>query len=176
MRTNLLCPFLIGLIVFFASGCSAAHETQPSKSEMESLISTLQGLNLGTSTKYVAAFRDLDGNGSLDAIVYLVGPSVCGSGGCNTVVLSYNHVWSKVSTIHLTRPPIRILGKKYHGWNSISVNVSGGGILHPYSAELNFDGKSYPSNPTMPPATRIIEPKGDIVISSLRGAKNLYSH
>lgn len=176
MRTSLLCPFLIGLIVFSASGCSAAHETQPPQSEMESLISTLQRLNLGASTKYVAAFRDLDGNGSLDAIVYLVGPSVCGSGGCNTVVLSYNHGWSKVSTIHLTRLPIRVVDKKYHGWYSISVNVSGGGILHPYSAELNFDGKSYPSNPTMPPAVRINEPTGEIVISSLRGAKSLYSH
>ncbi len=176
MRTSLLCTFLVGLIAFLASGCSAAHETKPSKNEMESLVSTLQGLNLGTSTKYVVAFRDLDGNGSVDAIVYLVGPNVCGSGGCNTIVLSYNNGWSKVSTIRLTRPPIMILNKKYHGWHSISVNVSGGGILHSYSAELNFDGKSYPSNPTMPPAVRINEPKGEIVISSLQGAKNLYSH
>lgn len=176
MRTSLLCLFWVGLIAFLASGCSAAHGIKPSKNEMESLVLTLQGLNLGASTKYVAAFHDLDGNGSVDAIVYLVGPSVCGSGGCNTIVLSYNHGWSKVSTIHLTRPPIMILDKKYHGWHSISVNVSGGGILHPYSAELNFDGRSFPSNPTMPPAIRINEPKGDIAISSLRGARNIYSH
>lgn len=132
---------------------------------------------IDTSAKYVAAFAHLNDTTKLYAIVYLMGEDWCGSGGCQTLVFKRNGTsWEIVSRTLITRPPIIILDKKCHGWHSISVNVSGGGILRSYSAELNFDGKSYPINPTMPPAVRINEPKGDIVISSLRGAKNLYSH
>lgn len=132
---------------------------------------------IDTSTKYVAAFTHLNDTTNIYAIVYLMGEDWCGSGGCQTLVFKRNGTnWEIVSRTLITRPPIIILDKKCHGWHSISVKVSGGGILHPYSAELNFNGKSYPINPTMPPAVRVNEPKGDIVISSLQGAKNLYSH
>lgn len=132
---------------------------------------------IDTSTKYIAAFVHLNDTANIYAIVYLMGEDWCGSGGCQTLVFKrHGSTWEMVSRTLITRPPIIILDKKSHGWHSISVNVSGGGILHPYSAELNFDGKAYPSNPAMLPAVRINEPKGDIVISSLRGARNLYSH
>ena len=132
---------------------------------------------IDTSTKYIAAFVHLNDTTNIYAVVYLMGGYWCGSGGCQTLVFKRDgSTWKVISRILITRPPIIILDKKCHGWHSIGVNVSGGGILHPYSAELNFDGKSYPINPTMPPAVRINEPKGDMVISSLRGAGNLYSH
>lgn len=167
---------LFSFFAWFSSSCSLAHEMRPSGIEVESLKAQLQKLNLGTSTKYTVAFYNLNHAGNLEAIVYLLGPTVCGSGGCNTVVLSYNHKWSVVSTIHLTRLPIKVMAETYNGWHSIGVNVFGGGVLHPYVAQLNFDGKSYPENPTMPPAVRVNESEGKVIISSLSRATDLYHH
>lgn len=52
----------------------------------------------------------------------------------------------------VTRLPIRVLSTKSNGWHDITVTVAGGGILIGYEAELSFDGKTYPSNPSVPPA------------------------
>lgn len=38
-----------------------------------------------------------------------------------------------------------------HGWRNLVVGIGGGG-LPAGNAEFEFDGKTYPSNPTVPPA------------------------
>ena len=57
-----------------------------------------------------------------------------------------------VTKIRITRPPIRVLATSSHGWHDIGVWVQGGGIQRGYEAKLQFDGKTYPSNPSSPPA------------------------
>jgi hypothetical protein len=57
-----------------------------------------------------------------------------------------------VTETTITRPPIRVLATKSNGWHDISVLVAGGGIQPGYEAELSFDGKTYPSNPSVLPA------------------------
>jgi hypothetical protein len=127
------------------------------------------------TTKYIAAFRDLNGDGKPEAIVYLESPDYCGSGGCNTLILTNkNGTWKVMSSILITRPPIRVLPNTSHGWHSIGVFVVGGGILDGYEAELDFNGKKYPLNPTVPPAKPLKSPAGDIVIKSIQDAKPLY--
>lgn len=54
-----------------------------------------------------------------------------------------------------TRLPIRLLTTTTNGWQDLAVSVSGGGIRPGYEVKLAFDGKKYPSNPTIAPAKRI---------------------
>lgn len=142
----------------------------------ESLKRFLQALDNDKTTRYVAAFRDIDGDGTPEAIFYLVGSSWCGSGGCNTLILTRDAgSWRIVTDITITRLPIRLLTDTSHGWRSISVWVQGGGIQPGHEAVLRFDGTSYPRNPTVPPARQSEgTPAGEVVITSTGDATPLY--
>jgi hypothetical protein len=136
-----------------------------------SLKSFLQAYLSGdrdTATRYHWAFFDLNGDGKDEAVVYLVGPTWCGTGGCHTLVLRQQGASFQVVTkTSVTRLPIRVLETKSHGWRDLSVGVSGVGIPPGYGAALSFDGKSYPTNPSVAPARRLeSNAKGKILIDS----------
>lgn len=120
---------------------------------------------LGTSM-YKRADADLNGDGRKESFIYLTDPDYCGSGGCTLVIVSPRGSQLRVvlrSTV--TRLPIRLLATSSHGWRDIGVIVQGGGIIRPYEARLQFDGRRYPSNPTMPPAIPLRRPSGNLLIS-----------
>jgi hypothetical protein len=128
------------------------------------------------TTQYVSTFVDLNDDGTQEAIVYLTSDGWCGSGGCTTLIVAPEGSSYKVITkITITRPPIRVLTTKSTGWHDIAVGVHGGGIMHAYEAELSFDGKTYPSNPSMPPARRLLEKvAGEVAVSATEKATPLY--
>ncbi len=132
--------------------------------------------NSDKTTQYFSAFVDLNGDGTPEAIVYLTGQSWCGSGGCRTLILARNRSsWRIVTHITITRPPIRVLSNASNGWRNIGVWVVGGGIQPGYEAELRFDGKTYPSNPSMPPARRLAgKATGKVVVRSSQSGTPLY--
>ena len=104
------------------------------------------------TAKYDVAFVDLNGDGSREAVVYLEGRYLCGSGGCHTLVFrSDRSSYRLVSDIPITWPPIRVLEGTTNGWRDLRVWVRGGG-LDAHEAVLPFDGTTYPKNPSMPPA------------------------
>lgn len=121
--------------------------------------------------RFVVGFADLNGDGKPEAIVHLTSSDWCGSGGCTTLVLLRDaDLWRLVTKIPITRPPIRVLTTKSNGWCSIAVWVQGGGIQPGYEAELRFDGKSYPTNPSIAPARRLVEDvTGEVLIASSDG-------
>jgi hypothetical protein len=130
-------------------------------------------------TLYSAAFVDLKDDGTREVIVYVTGRAWCGSGGCITLVLApKGSSYTLITEITITRPPIRALISKSHGWHDITVVVQGGGIIEPYEAKLSFDGETFPSNPTVPPAQELTEKvPGKVVVplSALtEGGKRLY--
>lgn len=95
----------------------------------------------------------LQDDGGSQMLVLLEDPSFCGSGGCTLLVLGRGSVGMRlVSQITLARPPIRVLPTRHHDWHDLGVLVCGGGIRVCYEARLPFDGHSYATNPTMPPA------------------------
>ena len=125
-------------------------------------------------TRYSVALVDLNGDGRPEALIYAMSAadgdpaSLCGSGGCDLYVLSLPPTgYRRVTTITITRPPIRVLRTITHGWHDLGVLVSGGGIIPGYEARLRFDGHSYPSNPTVPPATRLEGAAGKQVIAEM---------
>lgn len=126
--------------------------------------------------RYIAVFRDLNDDGVEDAIVYVIGNDVCGSGGCPTLVFARQGAsWRLVADISVTRLPIRVMTKKSYGWRSIGVWVQGGGINPGYEAELDYDGRAYPQNSSGLPAIRIKGIAGEILIpDNEKLAKPLY--
>lgn len=168
--------FLISTVL--AQSQPAVRPSSAERSLQTFLQSYLRTPNLDDhkTARYLAAFVNLDGDGQKEAIIYLVGRTWCGSGGCPTIVLVRNGAgWKLGQYITITRPPIRVLSSTSHGWHNISVWVQGGGIQPGYEAELSFDGKSYSGNPSVPPARRLRgKVPGEIVIPSMEGGTPLY--
>jgi hypothetical protein len=93
---------------------------------------------------------DLNGDGSFEAIVHLVGPSICGTGGCSTLILQpARNGYRLVSTITVTRTPVIVSQQRTRGWSDLIVYVTGGGITRGYYVALRFNGRAYPDNPTV---------------------------
>lgn len=179
-------------ILLLASMCEGAGGPvravhQPTTRQEESLRKFLRdylgapdpSLESQGPTLYSAAFVDLRDDGALEVIVYLTGRGWCGSGGCTTLVLApKDSSYRLITEITITRPPIRALISKSHGWHDITVVVQGGGIIEPYEAKLSFDGETYPANPTVPPARELTEKvPGKIVVpltALTEGGKRLY--
>jgi hypothetical protein len=116
---------------------------------------------------YRTATADLNGDGRREILVYSTGPDDCGSGGCVLYVLSPTaKTYRIVMRSTVTQLPIRLLPTRSHGWRDIGVTVSGGGIRKSYTARMRFDGRSYPSNPTVPPAIPLQHPRGELLISN----------
>lgn len=91
---------------------------------------------------------DLDGDGVLDAIVFLQG-DYCGSGGCTLEVFrGTDRGFEFVSKSTISRPPVRLLRESRFGWHSFTVVVSGGGEKT-HGVVMRFDGRGYPDNPSM---------------------------
>jgi hypothetical protein len=145
----------------FATCCIAQTIHEPTSKQAESLKTFLQK-NLGESyppferegpTRYSSAFVDLKDDGTKDVIVYVSGRGWCGTGGCVMLILApEGESYRVVTETTITRPPIRVLATKSNGWHDISVLVAGGGIQPGYEAGISFDGKTYPSNPSVLPA------------------------
>lgn len=181
--------FLGNFLVLMATAlviiqCTAQPQVRPSKISQseESLRKFLQGfvkippLPEDHSTRYIDARVDLNDDKKSEVIVYLTGPW-CGSGGCTTLILVPEGPTYKVLTkLTAVQLPIRVLAATSNGWHSLGVWVQGGGILSGYEAILVFDGKTYATNPTVPPAQRSNgKAKGKIVIGTeLKVLKPLY--
>ena len=124
-------------------------------------------------TRYSVALVDLDGDKRPEALIYAMSTTadglqsdLCGSGGCDLYILSLPPTgYRQISVVAITRPPIRVLPGITHGWHDLGVVVAGGGIVNGYEARLRFNGQSYPTNPTTPPATRLNADAGKILIA-----------
>ncbi len=116
-------------------------------------------------TRYFDASADLNGDGRAELIVYVVGPMACGTGGCPTLVFTPGDGmgYRLVTTISITRTPVRMSAQTTNGWRNLIVHVAGGGAT-PHDAELEFDGRTYPTNPSVPPARPAPGYEGAVVL------------
>jgi hypothetical protein len=119
--------------------------------------------------RYAVAYTDLNGDGVDEAVVYFESRASCGTGGCNMYVLaSRAGFWHRVSGHTIVRRPIQVLPTRHLGWRDLSVWVAGGGITEGYHAVLPFDGKTYPLNPSTPPARPLAKAAASRVIINQR--------
>jgi hypothetical protein len=159
-RLRLMAP----LLVFVCFLSPAAEQPQMTPEESAKLKSFLRNYlqdsyKAGdTTTRYFATLVDLTGDGGREAIIYFTDQHSCGSGGCTTLILApRGSSYGVITAITIGWPPIRVLSTRKNGWRDLGIWVQGGGIQPGYEAELQFDGKTYPRNPSVPPAKPLIE-------------------
>jgi hypothetical protein len=111
-----------------------------------------------------------------EVVIYVSGQTWCGSGGCLLLVLApRGKSYNIIGRTSIVWPPIRVLQSSTNGRRDIGVWVQGGGILPGYEAVLQFNGKKYPSNPTVPPARRLTgEMAGEMLIPTAEDATPLF--
>lgn len=128
------------------------------------------------TTRYSSAVIKSNGTTKEEIVVYVSGESWCGSGGCRLWILEQDGASFKViGEETIVWPPIRVLQSKSHGHFDIGVWVQGGGIQPGYEALLQFDGKSYPDNPSVAPARQLPEGvAGRVLISRADRGRLLY--
>lgn len=100
---------------------------------------------------------DLNGDGEKERIFTARNMDFCGSGGCTFWII--NTAGETISKWTVSDLPIHIREQKTNGWNDIAIWSNGAHRL------LQFDGKSYPSNPST--ASEISESeleKGTLVV------------
>lgn len=153
----------------------AVAQEESLRGYLKDFLATPLGKDSG-DTQYARAFIDLNGDGKQEVVVYLMGSNWCGSGGCPTLILApEGKSYRLVSKITPTRRPIRVLDERSGGWRAIGVWVQGGGIPIGYEAELRFDGKEYPANPTLTaPHRRSRRLPGKKIITAVNGGTPLY--
>jgi hypothetical protein len=95
---------------------------------------------------------DLNEDGKKEIFVGLTGGYFCGSGGCTQLIL--DDQGNVISTFSVSGYPVIIDINKTNGWKDLII----------YSGNKNrivkFDGKTYPSNPSVLPELKLIPGDG----------------
>lgn len=122
------------------------------------------------NTRVNIGFADLNGDGNDEAVVFVVGPYWCGSGGCNALVLTpEDDSWKQIAETSVSSLPIGMLDSQSNGWKDLTISFSGGG-LPPGIGQMKFDGTKYPRNPTSAPEVKDI---GTVIIAEDDAAEEL---
>lgn len=111
-----------------------------------------QGSKTSQGIRYFYNLTDLNNDDNPETIVYLVGTSSCGSGGCRTLIFqSLGSDYQLISSLTLVNNPIIISEQKTKGWQDLILYVTGGGAQSSYRV-LRFNSNQYPSNPSIQPS------------------------
>lgn len=99
-------------------------------------------------TQYRWLKYDLNGDEQPELLVQL---DWCGTGGCTLLIFEQqNQQWQFNSRITLVQNPIHLGKQTQHGWQDLMLNVRGGGAK-PALHRLQYNGISYPTNPSVAP-------------------------
>jgi len=107
-----------------------------------------KGIIDSASRKFRMYEYDLNGDGNKEIIVGLSGPYFCGSGGCSVMLLTGKG--DAITYFSVTNYPVVISNTKTNNWNDLILMSSGKYHL------LKFNGKTYPSNPSVTPAFKSV--------------------
>ena len=103
------------------------------------------------STRFIFFEYDLNDDGKKEILVGLTGPYFCGSGGCTQYIL--DNQGAVISKFTVADYPVMIDTDKSSGWKNLIINSGRKNRV------VKFDGKKYPSNPSMQPELKV--PPGD---------------
>jgi len=107
-------------------------------------------------------------------LVYATGGYVCGTGGCNLLVLKPTATgYSLIGDVQ-TWAPIRLLPTSHSGRPDIAVWVQGGGVRPGYAAAMRYDGETYPRDDGVYERHRLGKVSGRILISGREKGVRLF--
>ncbi|MEA5423946.1 hypothetical protein [Synechococcus sp. CCY9202] len=113
-------------------------------------------LNAG-NLRYAYNRVDLNGDGSEEVVATVIGPTVCGTGGCSLLIFQNQHgTLEPISRMSLFKDPLIVTSRLRGGWKELisRVRIDAG---HGFYALLTHDGSAYPRNPSTPPAEPLQE-------------------
>lgn len=116
--------------------------------------------------KFIYGMYDLNGDGNNEYFVAPRGGYFCGSGGCTIYLLSSEG--KTITRFTLADFPVSVSTDKVNEWNRIYINSKG--EQHP----MDFNGKSYPSNPSMVKAEKL--PQDKVAATLLDTASEEYTY
>jgi hypothetical protein len=168
----ILIVFALGALLSGLEQASAQTRLEPgnvprnAEQAVRSFLRSYLGQQVDTETRFSCARVALNTDEKRQVIVYVSGPKWCGTSGCTMLILQpANSSFRVVTRITAARLPVRVLASTSNGWRDVGVWVQGGGIQPGYEAALRFNGKTYPRNPSVPPARRLREGvSGEVVI------------
>jgi hypothetical protein len=110
--------------------------------------------------RYIWDRVDLNDDGRPEVVAQVVGPLVCGTGGCTLLIFREPSPGRLeiLSRMSLFKDPL-IVSERYHnGWKELisRVRVDAGTS---YYARLPFEDGRYPANPSVPPASPLGRPE-----------------
>lgn len=101
--------------------------------------------------KFQMYMIDLNNDGKDEYFVRFSSPYFCGSGGCTFLLIDrYAKIITKFSVMD---PPIYLTEEKTNGWLNLYVYNYGSHRV------LSYNGKTYPSNPSVVPKTKLNKEK-----------------
>jgi hypothetical protein len=99
------------------------------------------------SRKFIFFEYDLNEDGNKEIFVGFTGPYFCGSGGCTQLLL--DNQGNVITTFSVSDYPVVIDNNKTNGWKDLFIYSGGKNRI------VKFDGKKYPSNPSVLPALKL---------------------
>lgn len=109
------------------------------------------------SRKFIYSEYDLNQDGKKETFIGLTGGYFCGSGGCTALLLADNG--DLITKFTVAEYPFTISTSATNNWKDILIESAGKQHL------LKFDGKTYPSNPSIQPEVKEISGTGDKVLT-----------
>jgi hypothetical protein len=103
---------------------------------------------------------DLNGDGKPEVVAQVLGPMLCGTGGCPLLIFREPSPGrlELITRMSLFKDPLIVAERRHNGWKELitRVRVDAG---HGYYAELPYDGRTYPTNPSVAPALPLRRPE-----------------
>jgi hypothetical protein len=110
--------------------------------------------------RYTWSRVDLNGDGRSELLAQVVGPMFCGTGGCPLLIFREPSPGKLqlVTQMSLFKDPLIVTQRRHHGWKDLitRVRLDAG---NSYYAELPYDGRTYPANPSVAPAMPLRRPE-----------------
>lgn len=122
----------------------------PAQQRDAALTAFLASRQVEEVPEYRAAATDLDEDGVDDLLMLLDDPNWCDDAGCSLLVFHAEDdaSYRLVTQTTVTHAPIAVSGQTHNGWHDLLVGVGGGGN-QAGTVALQFNGESYPTNPTL---------------------------
>jgi hypothetical protein len=133
------------------AGAGPAYSNRPDPALEAAILAASPDLRRAQGRiSYVHARTDLNGDGRQDVLIYLMGPYVCGTGGCTLQVFQQGaRGYRLVSSFPTSRLPVIVSQTRHNGWRDLWRRQSGGGAPATWVREA-FDGRGYVEKQRIP--------------------------